>query len=243
MTTAEGFLAGKPAGDGAGRAPGRVRGRIEEPDDMLAYKDDDDTSWLLPYVDVASLLLAFVILILAMSKVNLHRFEMLSSALSKDNPPPSLESLKERVDATLRAEHLEKQVSTTLDAEGLRVEFRNALLFESGQADITPVGNAVLGRVLAMLPSLDKRYQIAIEGHTDDVPIHTARYKSNWDLSTMRAVNVLENFVAAGIEPRRLSAQGYADTRPATPGADGPGEPGRLAQARSENRRVVIRVY
>jgi len=216
-------VTGGAAAAGAGSGDART-------EDLLSYKEEDDSSWLLPYVDVASLLLAFVILILAMSKVNLHRFEMLSSALSKESPPPSLEALKEKVDAALRAEKLERQVQTTLDAEGLRVELRNALLFESGQADVTPEGKAVLGRVLGMLPSLDQRYQITVEGHTDDVPIHTPRYNSNWDLSTRRAVNVLEGFVAAGIEPRRLSAQGYADTRPAS-------------NVRAENRRVVIRVY
>ena len=70
--------------------------------------------------------------------------------------------------------------------------------------------------MVKLLPTIDSRYQIAIEGHTDDVPIHTARYDSNWDLSSARAINVLKQFTAAGISPQRLSAQGYAETRPAT---------------------------
>ena len=68
-------------GNGGGAAT--RRGRIAEPDDPLAYKDDDDTSWLIPYVDVISLLLAFLILTLAMSKVSPRKFEMLTSKLSK----------------------------------------------------------------------------------------------------------------------------------------------------------------
>src|SRR6476646_10891638 len=97
------------------------------------------------------------------------------------------------------------------------MELKNALLFDSGQADITPGGKAAIERVVKLLPTIDQRDQIAIEGHTDDVPIHTARYDSNWDLSSGRAINVLKFFTAAGISPQRLSAQGYADTRPVVP--------------------------
>lgn len=217
---------------------------LREPDDVLSYADEDDTPWLLPYVDVASLLLAVVILILAMSKVSLHRFEMLSSTLSQEAPPPSLEVVKKRLDETLRAQRLADQVATRLDDDGLRMELKNALLFESGQADITTAGRGVIDHIIPLLPTLDRRYQIAIEGHTDDVPIHTARFASNWDLSSMRANNVLKAFLAAGIEPRRLSAQGYADTRPARPAPAGATSDVQLmAQVRSENRRVVVRIY
>jgi chemotaxis protein MotB len=120
------------------------------------------------------------------------------------------------------------------------MELKNALLFDSGQADITPAGRAAIDKVVKLLPTIDQRYQIAIEGHTDDVPIHTARFDSNWDLSSGRAINVLKSFTAAGISAQRLSAQGYADTRPA---ANLQGDSASYARARSENRRVVIRVY
>jgi len=74
--------AAAPFRDRRTKKPGR------EPVDLLAYADEDDTSWLLPYVDVISLLLAFLILALAMSKVSLHRFELVSAALSRTAPPP-----------------------------------------------------------------------------------------------------------------------------------------------------------
>jgi chemotaxis protein MotB len=102
--------------------------------------------------------------------------------------------------------------------------------------------------------ALDERHQIAIEGHTDDVPIHTRQYDSNWELSSARATVVLKSFLAAGFDPRRLSAQGFADTRPAhalpkpsektSEGTDKqPGADDTRAKARADNRRVVIRVY
>ncbi len=120
------------------------------------------------------------------------------------------------------------------------MELTNALLFESGQADITPKGRTAIDQVGKLLPSVDERYQIAIEGHTDDVPIHTGRFDTNWELSSARAINVLKLFTAAGIDPHHVSAQGYADTRPATPVQ---GDPAAQARARAENRRVVIRVH
>ncbi len=209
--------------------------------DLLAYAEEDD-SWLLPYVDVVSLLLAFLILALAMSKVNLHRFELLSAALTHKSAPPSLDALKEKIDQMIVSKGLTGQVKTVIDDDGLRMELKNALLFDSGQADITPAGRAAIDRMAALLPTIDDRYQIAIEGHTDDQPIHTVRYDSNWELSAARSISVLKLFTGAGIGAQRLSAQGYADTRPATPIAAG-SDPTTLAHARSENRRVLIRIH
>jgi chemotaxis protein MotB len=234
VSVADSQQAPVPFRDRRAKKPGR------EAVDLLAYADEDDTSWLLPYVDVISLLLAFLILALAMSKVSLHRFELVSAALSRTAPPPSLDALKEKIDQMIEAQGLAGQIKTVVDDAGLRMELKNALLFDIGKADITPAGRDAIEKVVKMLPTIDQRYQVAIEGHTDDVPIHTAKYDSNWDLSSGRAINVLKSFTAAGISPQRLSAQGYADTRPAAPLQ---ADPATHAKARSENRRVVIRVY
>ncbi len=233
-----------------GRSAAASRGRIHEPSDPLNYKDDDDMSWLIPYVDVISLLLAFLILTLAMSTVSRRKFEMLTSKLSQQTtPPPSLDVLKESIDKMLRAQKLEGAVVTSIDEDGLRAVFRgDGVLFESGQADITPSGRTLIGQFMQLVgKALDERHQIAIEGHTDDVPIHTGRYDSNWELSSARATVVLKSFLAAGFDARRLSAQGFADTRPAhtlpkLAEGEGRNDP-HIAKARSENRRVVIRVY
>ncbi|HSS40122.1 MAG TPA: OmpA family protein [Polyangia bacterium] len=214
--------------------------RSVEQADLLAYSQEEDTSWLIPYVDVISLLLSFLILALAMSKVDLHRFEKVSAAISKHSPPPSLDLLKEKIDGVIASQGLSDQVKTVVDDSGLKMELKNALLFESGQADITPTGRSAINRVAKLLPSIDSRYQIAIEGHTDDVPIHTGRFDTNWELSSARAINVLKLFTTAGIDPQHLSAQGYADTRPTAPIQ---GDAAAQARARAENRRVVIRVH
>jgi chemotaxis protein MotB len=235
------------------RSQAAARGRIGEPTDPLNYKDDDDMSWLIPYVDVISLLLAFLILTLAMSTINRQKFDLMTSKLSKTKPPPSLDVLKESIDQMLRTQKLENAVVTSLDEDGLRAVFRgDGVLFESGQADLTSGGRTLIGQFMGLIgKALDAQHQIAIEGHTDDVPIHTVRYDSNWELSSARATVVLKSFLAAGFDARRLSAQGFADTRPAHPlpelskkttESEMRNDP-RVGKARSDNRRVVIRVY
>ena len=216
------LLSGSGAGGGARRggcvsvadsqrrrrrsATGARASPAREPVDLLAYAEEDDTSWLLPYVDVISLLLAFLILALAMSKVNLHRFELVSAALSRTAPPPSLDALKEKIDQMIEQQGLVGQVKTVVDDAGLRMELKNALLFDSGQADITPAGRTAIERVVKLLPTIDQRYQIAIEGHTDDVPIHTARYDSQ-----------LGSVVAGGPSTCSSSSRRPASARSASP--------------------------
>ena len=89
-------------GGGGGKSSAKASAsRSPDANDLLAYSEEDDTSWLIPYVDVVSLLLAFLILALAMSKVNLRKFEMVSAAISHQAPPPSLDVLKEKIDAVI----------------------------------------------------------------------------------------------------------------------------------------------
>ena len=146
----------------------------------------------------------------------------------------------------LRAQKLQNAVVTSLDEDGLRAVFRgDGVLFESGQAEITPAGRTLIDQFIALAAkTVDQRHQIAIEGHTDDVPIHTGRYDSNWELSSARATVVLKTFLGSGFDAHRLSAQGFADTRPAHGLPDGTARtPQALSKARADNRRVVIRVY
>ncbi len=115
--------------------------------------------------------------------------------------------------------------------EGVNLSLENSVLFKPGQADIDPRGYAVLDKIAARLKTLPNR--IRIEGHTDDVPIATELYPSNWELSVARAVNVLKYLVKAGpILPVRMSAVGYGDSRPLYSNA--------TAKGRAGNRRVEI---
>jgi flagellar motor protein MotB len=140
--------------------------------------------------------------------------------------------------ATLQqlASHVSKQAAADVDQQKLMDELRKKLdtkegdvsagggivtvhltqeiLFGSGEADLSKGGKEVLARVGDVLKSLSDK-QILVGGHTDDAPIHTARFPSNWELSTARAVNVV-HFLAdhVGVDPHKLTAAGYSQYHP-----------------------------
>ena len=83
-------------------------------------------------------------------------------------------------------------------------------------------------------------YSIDIEGHTDDAPISTPQFPSNWELSSARASAVARFLIGRGIKPERISVIGYADTKPKVPNRNAAGNP--IPENRQENRRVMVRV-
>jgi chemotaxis protein MotB len=113
----------------------------------------------------------------------------------------------------LVAAHGELQnLELLLDRHQLRLEVGNDILFPSGAADLADTGRFLLAELSDALS--DDRLKISVEGHTDDVPINTARFPSNWELSSIRATTVARELIALGIPQQRLRVTGYADTRP-----------------------------
>ncbi len=111
------------------------------------------------------------------------------------------------------------------------VELPEGVLFDSGKAKLKDSGKSTLSQVGQVLSSIPNR-QFQIAGHTDNIPIHTHRFPSNWELSTARAVEVARYLIDQGITADRLSAAGYADTQPV---ADND-----TADGRAQNRRIEI---
>jgi chemotaxis protein MotB len=201
--------------------------------------------WLISYSDMLTLLLAFFVLLLSVAQVGKRDFERLKSAINQQPlSEDQLNRLSEQVAAWVKREHLDGKVVPTRDADGLRVQFANTVLFDSGKAALNPGGGEVIGRFIGMFRTVDVTYKVTVEGYSDDVPINNPEFRSNWALSSARAVEVLDRFIQAGVQKNRLSAQAFADTRPvdATPPETmSPIE--KIAFTRSLNRRVIIRVY
>jgi len=101
-----------------------------------------------------------------------------------------------------------------------------------GQAQLHPTSVKAMQAVAEVLAASD--FPIIIEGHTDNVPINTLQFPSNWELSAVRATTVLRLFADAGVGAERLTAIGYGETRPV--------EPNLLAEGRARNRRVTIMI-
>jgi len=114
------------------------------------------------------------------------------------------------------------------------------LLFDSGQANISSHHQSKFQPVLDALKDLPSFYKFSIEGHTDDVPIQTSQFASNWHLSTARAMLVLDMFLQQGFQETRLSVHGFGNTQPLVPNRTKEGE--AILENQKKNRRVVIRI-
>jgi chemotaxis protein MotB len=117
------------------------------------------------------------------------------------------------------------------DARGTVLSIPEASAFPTATADLSPLAQEAVMRLAAVLRRLPNA--VRVEGHTDDVPIHTARFTSNWELSTARAIRVVELLIQEGqLAPDRLSAAGYGEFHPRVPNES--------AATRAQNRRVDV---
>jgi len=124
------------------------------------------------------------------------------------------------------------QVKVTEGALGITVDIDASLLFAPGDARLDVAAQRALNAVAQILKPTD--FPILVEGHTDNTPINTIQFPSNWELSGVRAASVVRLFIDAGMDPRRLSVAGYADQRPVADNATPDG--------RQSNRRVAITI-
>lgn len=145
-----------------------------------------------------------------------------------------IQKIMEEIDSEVKefvfANNLAGQVNTKIDEKGYVITVSDVILFRPGHASIEPVSLPLLTKIKELL--LKFEYQVRVEGHTDNIPISTPMFPSNWELSTNRACQVLRFMIEGGIPPTRLSAEGFAEFRPV---ADNSSSEGRAA-----NRRVEI---
>ena len=140
---------------------------------------------------------------------------------------PSMELLKKELHAELQNGTVEMH----MEPRGLAISFKQAAFFDSGSANIRGTGLPTIGKVGAALMKIPN--SVRLEGHTDDLPIHTDRFDSNWDLSAARAIAVLSALTDRfGVPRRRLAIGGYADVAPIASNA--------TEEGRARNRRVDV---
>jgi chemotaxis protein MotB len=124
------------------------------------------------------------------------------------------------------------EVTVETRAEGVLLDIKDSALFASGTAQPAPQANEIVSQIALILAKNDNR--IVVEGHTDSVPIHTAQFPSNWELSSARAAAIVRALQEQGINANRMTASGLAETRPKSSN--------ETTQGRSENRRVSLLV-
>jgi chemotaxis protein MotB len=166
-----------------------------------------------------------------------------SAVAGRQETPAQRESnefaqIKHELDAYAKSHGFSSSVQTSIEQRGLVIKvLTDDLLFPSGQATLNAQSYALLGEIGQLL-NIDETHPISVEGNTDNVPIHSAQFSSNWELSTARASAVVEFLVEHGVTAHRLTASGNADQQPVASNASSSG--------RAHNRRVEIvmrRIY
>lgn len=208
--------------------------------------EESGHEWLVTFADAVTLLLAFFVLLVSFSQVDLVTFEQVSAGIARDLGQRTVA----RPAAQLRAQ-LEAMVDSLGVADAVRVdtfdrgitlELAASTFFRTGSAEIRPESKTILVRISeTLIAPRYSNFKIAIEGHTDDTPPTIARYATNWDLSGARAANIVRLFSENEIPERRMRAVAFADTVPKLPNRDGAGN--ALAENQSKNRRIVIRIH
>ncbi|MFZ0796211.1 MAG: flagellar motor protein MotB [Terriglobales bacterium] len=142
-----------------------------------------------------------------------------------------LAQLQKQLESALTAEIERKEIAMRRQSDGLVISLREVGFFESGSSQMKPTSQAAFDRIANMLRQGD--YRLRIEGHTDNAPIHTAQFPSNWELSTSRATEIVRLLIVRdGFVPDRLSAAGFAEYHPVANN--------RTPEGRGINRRVDI---
>ncbi|RFU67928.1 flagellar motor protein MotB [Peribacillus saganii] len=240
------------------------------------HEEHVDESWLIPYADLLTLLLALFIVLFASSSIDAKKFEQMSNVFNQvfnggtgvmdyeaPVPDPSsssadkqektaetfakdddgkgnfgqqeqkeLAEIQARVNQYIQKNQLTDRIGTNLTEEGLLLTIRDNVLFESGSAEVKEIHKGISKEISELLV-MDPPRNIVISGHTDNVPIETYQFRSNWDLSVMRAVNfmkiMLEN---KKLDPVWFSATGFGEFKPIASND--------TASGKSNNRRVEV---
>lgn len=222
-------------------------------------KKENSERWLLTYSDLITLLMIFFVIMYAMSTVDAQKYTQLSSSLSGSfagtgyvigeglpitNPSNSngsssttsstltkTQQIQEELHMYLETNNLKGKVDMSVEPRGLVITLKENAFFESGSATLLPAYEENILEISQILKQLNN--DIVVEGYTDNRPIHTASFRSNWELAAMRAINVIDLLVSKGdLDPNKLSAVSYGEYRPI---ASNDTEEGR-----SKNRRIDI---
>jgi chemotaxis protein MotB len=256
------------------------------------HEEHADETWLIPYADLLTLLLALFIVLYAMSSVDAKKFQDMSKAFSiafnsgtgvleqsgiitnanqmheqdntrrsadaedslnkthqsqeaqeqqeqlKQQEQQQLEELKQKLDEYIQNNGLTTQLETKLNQSELMITISDNALFSSGSASITDNAEK-LGIAIGTMLNKYPGYEVTVHGHTDNQPINTFEFASNYELSAKRAINFMSILIESGkLDPRLISPTGYGEFRPIAENTTTAG--------RAKNRRVevsIIRKY
>ena len=201
------------------------RSSVSLHDDSLPHEEDNE-SWAVSYIDLLLLMVTLFVLLLSYQQQQIKQVaEQQSDTVRIESKPDNKAFLDQ-----IYMSHLEDRVSVVEEKNTIKLAMSDSILFFPADATLSHSGEQVLDEIAVMLKQ--RPWHILVEGHTDNQSISTPRYLSNWELSSARATSVTRYLIGRGIAPQRLSAIGYAQTRPIASNGDEKG--------RGKNRRVAL---
>ncbi|MBT6601411.1 MAG: flagellar motor protein MotB [Nitrospina sp.] len=194
--------------------------------------------WMATFADMVTLLMVFFVLFYSVEKDNTEKFKSAIDMMVEEDGPEGLGKIMQVMDSTKIMQNMREMkaaAKAAAAAEDTTVEKKIVLrvpglnLFKKGGAKLSPEARPVLDEIIKIIKKKGD-HKIFIQGHTDDIPINTPKFESNWELSAVRATAVLRYFYDKGIDPEMLTATGYADTFPYVPND--------TKEGRAKNRRI-----
>lgn len=219
-------------------------------DEMLLNKmvnsnksDEGESIWLMSYSDLMTLLFGFFVMLMSFSRLDVEAFEKTRKETTELFGGEYQKPHKDMVDQLKKETEVqgltEKAVFDELE-KGVALTFRGSAFFDPGSADIKVAAQDLLKKVIPVIKNQQRKYNVVVEGHTDDNPISSEQFPSNWELSSQRASAVLRLFEKSGFARSSLRAIGFADTLPVAPNRDTAGRV--ITENQNQNRRVVIKL-
>ncbi len=229
-----------------------------KPDILDILEDDEQAIWIVTFADLMTLLLVFFVLMYAISAMNLLKFQHVVTSIQERlgektsqlglleivNPAKfdekvsleDLSGLKSRenemlgdIEDLIQKKKLGQHVIAQISAGKIYIQIRGKVLFDSGAAQLNDDAKPILDKIVGIIQDYEE-FNVNIKGHTDNTPISTAQFASNWELSAIRATTVLKYLIDGEVNPMRLTATGYGDLLPL------------VANDSAENRAINRRV-
>lgn len=220
---------------------------------------DDEATWLVTYADLMTILLVFFILLFTLASLQTEKYKHAVETIKvqvkdtqaliglmelmeipeTDDSQISIEditglrkrekALYEMIHNFAQSSSQKSNISTRILKGKIIVSVKGKALFTSGSANLNSTATHIFDEIIQILDDYPD-YNINIKGHTDNIPISTSIFPSNWELSAVRATTVLKYLISKGISPQRLTATGYGDVLPLVPNTSD--------ENRAQNRRV-----
>ena len=208
------------------------------------HEEHPDETWLIPYSDLLTLLLALFIVLFASSSLDKNKAAQIQYALAAAFGNGGLEDETGNITSFIndaKDMNLEEEgVIISSDANGATLEMASINLFDKGSVILKPEAIPVIKKISLLLNSSKyKKYRISVEGHTDDTN-ESDTLPSNWELSGARAGAVVRSMISNDMDINRFKAVGLAEISPAYPNKNPYGEP--IPENRLKNRRVIVRI-